>query len=119
VVDSILVDTGTSGVVVATNNDKTNYTIATGGITSTSFAAGAIDSAALSANAIDEILDEPIGDSSVTMRQAIRVMLSALAGKVSGANTTTVTFRNVADDTNRIVATVDADGNRSSVTITA
>lgn len=137
-VDSILADTGTDGVIVATNNDKTDYTVATGGIAAASFAAGAIDNAAIAANAIgaaeiatgaidadalaadavDEILDETIGDSTITFRQALRVMLSALAGKVSGAETTSITFRNVADDTNRIVATVDADGNRTAVTLT-
>lgn len=115
---AVLVDTGTSGVIVATNNDKTGYAIGTGGIAAAAFAAGAVDAAALNADAVDEILDEAIGDSTITVRQALRVMLAAMAGKVSGAATTTITFRNVADDANRIVATVDADGNRSAVTLT-
>ena len=43
---------------------------------------------------------------------------AALGGKVSGAETTTITFRNAsADDTDRIVATVDVDGNRTAVTL--
>ena len=34
------------------------------------------------------------------------------------AGTTTVTFRTVGDTANSIVATVDADGNRSAITLT-
>lgn len=72
----------------------------------------------LTAGAIDAILDETIGDGTLTLRQLLRVMAAALAGKASGAATTTMTFRNVADTTDVIVATVDADGNRSAVTLT-
>ena len=43
-------------------------------------------------------------------------MLAALVGKLSGAATTTVTIRDVNDTKNRIIATVDADGNRTAVT---
>lgn len=46
-------------------------------------------------------------------------MLSALAGKLSGAATTTVTIRDTNDGIDRIVATVDASGNRSAVTLDA
>lgn len=122
--------------------------VATGGIASTSFAAGAIDSAAIAANAIgaseiadsaitstklasgaivsgtwattgiDRIMDEPIGDGSITLRQAMRVMIAALAGRLSGAATTSITIRNVANSADVIVATVDANGNRTSTTVT-
>ena len=98
--------------------DKTGFGIGTGGIAAGAFAAGAIDASALAADAVDEILDEQIGDSTITMRQALKVAVAALAGKLSGAGTTTVTIRNVADTTNVVVATVDADGNRSAVTLT-
>lgn len=57
-------------------------------------------------------------ETGLTPRQALRVALAALAGKVSGASGTTVTFRNAAADSkDRIVATVDSDGNRSAVTL--
>lgn len=114
--DSVLADTGTDGVVVAAGS-KTGYSIGTGGITAGSFAAGAVDAAALAADAVDEILDEQIGDSTVTVRQAMKLLVSTLGGKLSGAATTTVTIRNVADDTDVVTATVDADGNRSAVTL--
>jgi hypothetical protein len=64
------------------------------------------------------ILDLAAGvETGLTLRQAMRLLLAAEAGKLSGAATTTITIRNaVADSKNRIVATVDADGNRSAVT---
>jgi hypothetical protein len=47
----------------------------------------------------------------------MKICLAALAGKVSGAGTTTVTIRSADDTADRIVATVDSNGNRSSVTL--
>lgn len=44
-------------VIVATNNDKTGYSIGVGGIGSTAFAANAIDAAALDPSASNEIAD--------------------------------------------------------------
>jgi hypothetical protein len=58
-------------------------------------------------------------ETSITPRQALRLILAAAAGKLSGAATTTVTIRNVGDSKDRITATVDADGNRSAVTTDA
>lgn len=83
---------------LTTNNDKTGYR--------------------LSATGVDDLLDDAIGDGTITMRQALRVILAASAGKLSGAATATITIRNTADSANVIVATVDADGNRSAVTVT-
>ena len=62
------------------------------------------------------LLDSNDVDTGYSVRDALKLILSAVAGKVSGAETTTITFRNLPDDKNRIVATVDANGNRSSVT---
>jgi hypothetical protein len=66
----------------------------------------------------DALLDRADAvETGLTPRGALRLALAALAGKLSGAATTTVTIRNaVADSKARITATVDADGNRSSVT---
>lgn len=77
-----------------------------------------VDGVGLEAAAVDAILDEPIGDGAITMRQALRVLVAGMAGKLSGASTTTVTVRNVADSADVIVATVDSDGNRAAVTVT-
>jgi hypothetical protein len=49
--------------------------------------------------------------------ELMRVFASALAGKISGGNTATETIRSVTDSKDRIVATVDASGNRTAVTL--
>lgn len=78
--------------------------------------ADTISSSALSAAAVDEILDEVI-EGSVTLRQALRLVIAALGGKLSGAATSTITIRDLGDAKNRITATVDGDGNRTAVTL--
>jgi hypothetical protein len=90
--------------------------IGAAGISSGSFAAGAIDSNALAASAVDEILDDAL-ESTITVRQALRIMLAATAGKLSGAATTNVLIRDFLDTKNRIDAIVDANGNRTTVTL--
>lgn len=54
-------------------------------------------------------------ETGVTLRQALRLQLSAMVGKLSGAATTNILIRDTADSKNRINATVDADGNRTAV----
>ena len=66
-----------------------------------------------------DIAQELLGttaDGTMTIGQAFKIMLAALAGKVSGAGTSTITFRDVDDTKDRIVAAVDSNGNRTSVT---
>lgn len=56
-------------------------------------------------------------ETGVTLRGALRLVLAALAGKISGGGTTTITVRNaVADSKARITATIDSSGNRTAVT---
>lgn len=65
----------------------------------------------------DALLDRSSGvETSFTPRQSLRLMLSALTGKLSGAATATVVIRNTPDTKNRITAAVDANGNRTAVT---
>ena len=67
-----------------------------------------------------DILDATSGvETGMTVREALRIILASAGGKLSGANTTTVTVRNPGDTKNRIVATVDEHGNRSAVTLDA
>ncbi len=55
-------------------------------------------------------------EPGLSLRQALRLIAAATAGRVSGAAGTTVTIRNaVADTKPRIVATVDANGNRTAI----
>jgi hypothetical protein len=66
---------------------------------------------------VDGVLDEIVEGTTMTMRQLLRLFAAALHGKVAGAGTTTITFRDLADTKNRISATVDVDGNRTAVTL--
>jgi len=52
-----------------------------------------------------------------TLEEALKLCAAVLAGKVSGAGTTEITFRAVDDSKDRVVATVAGEGNRTSVTI--
>lgn len=88
---AILDDTGTSGVVLTATERN------------------AVADAHLDrANAIE---------TGITPRLAHRYSVSAAAGVLSGAATTTVTLKGAGVATDRIVATVDADGNRSAVVL--
>lgn len=56
-------------------------------------------------------------ETGMTPRQSLRLLSAALGGKLSGGATTTNTIKNaVADSKSRIIATVDADGNRTAIT---
>ena len=55
-------------------------------------------------------------DSTVTLKQAMNIMLAALAGKSTGGGGETITFRDAADSKARITATVDSAGNRTAIT---
>ena len=58
-----------------------------------------------------------IVEGSLTLVQAIRLMLSVLAGKSSGGGTDTVRFKDVSGLIDRIIATVDTSGNRTDVEV--
>jgi hypothetical protein len=88
---AILADTGTDGVVVK--------------------------AAGFNADAVTKIWNEVLAGTK-TAKQLLGILIPAFAaGKVTGGGTTTITWRNTEDTFNAIVATVDANGNRSAVTI--
>lgn len=98
--DAIITLLNTTGIVVATNNDKTGYSIGTGGIASTSFAAGAIDAAALATDAGQELADRFLlrsiasgSDAGRTVRDAFR----AIRNRVDGSTGTLTVYEE--DDT--------------------
>jgi hypothetical protein len=95
----------------ATNPDNTSV------FTILPFGAIAGASAPTAAENADALLDRADGvETSFTLRKALRLILAACAGKLSGAATSTVTIRDVNDSKDRLVATVDSDGNRTAVT---
>ena len=76
---------------------------------------GSIEIAQTTGISVSDILGGQI-ESGFSLQDALRLILSSTAGKVSGAETTTITFRNVTDDKDRIIATVDSNGNRTAIT---
>lgn len=64
------------------------------------------------------VLDTSLVETGLTVRQALKLMTAVMAGKISGADAATVRIRSaVADDKERITATVDGDGNRTAITV--
>lgn len=76
------------------------------------------DSGGTAEGIADALLDGDDGiETGLTLRQAIRLVTAAMAGRVSGAETDTVVIRNaVANTKPRITAEVDEFGNRTDVT---
>lgn len=80
----------------------------------------AIDAVPTAAENAIELLDQAAGvETNRTLRQTLRLMLATLCGKASGMATTTATFRDTNDSKDRVVATVDSDGNRTALTLDA
>ena len=55
-------------------------------------------------------------EGTITVQQALRILLAELAGKVTGGGTTTITYRDTGDTVDRVILTVDEKGNRTAVT---
>jgi hypothetical protein len=65
----------------------------------------------------DALLDRANAiESSVTLRQAARLFVSALGGKTTGSGTSTLTFRDTNDTKDVIVCTISS-GNRTACTL--
>lgn len=56
-----------------------------------------------------------ISDGTYDLEEMMRLMFATLCGKVSGGGTPTITNRNGPDTKDRVIATVDVDGNRTAV----
>lgn len=104
----------TEGETVTASSGNANaavQSIANNAVTAASLASDA------GAEIADALLDKTDGvESGLTVRQWLRLGAAVLFGKANGLGTTTANYRDIGDSKNRIVATVDADGNRSAVT---
>jgi len=106
----------TSGVYMTTV-DVSALTGITGNSLSVEYVIGGDDYSGFltSILTIDDVNVEGIYDQ----QKALRLILSAVAGELSGASSTSIAIRDTGDTKNRISATVDADGNRTAVTLDA
>lgn len=111
-----------SGAVVATGHMVGAFTGAAS-FEAVRYATGSLSGSFASAVVLeaqgfsDYLLDQQDVETGLTLRQALRLVTAATAGKISGGGTATVTIRNaVADGADRIIATVDTDGNRTAIT---
>jgi hypothetical protein len=50
-------------------------------------------------------------------QEVMRILLAAMAGKVVGADGSTIRFRDLADSLDRIIANVDGNGNRTGISL--
>jgi hypothetical protein len=62
------------------------------------------------------LLDTELVETGLTVRETLRIALSALGGKVAISGNT-VTFRDANDTKDRITATTDTNGQRTAVTL--
>lgn len=69
-----------------------------------------------SAAAVAQAVWERALESGLTAEQMQRLMVAVLSGKATGGGGNAIAFRDVADTKDRVVLTVDNNGNRSGVT---
>ena len=77
---------------------------------------GSLDAAVSTRATVATILAGNVEDS-ITVAHAMQAILAACAGKSDGGGSTTIHFRDQADSKNRITATVDANGDRTAITL--
>lgn len=63
---------------------------------------------------VGDILDGVV-EGTYTIQDYLRLMASVLFGKLDGGGTFTLTFRDPDDTTDRVIATVDANANRTDI----
>ena len=107
-------------LVVTANVYDTLCSTDTFDVNVTAIATDAVSADALKTDAITEIVTAILAatvESTLDVKEVLRIVLAALAGKVSGGGTPTIKFRDAADALDRITATVDANGNRSAISL--
>lgn len=125
----LIASLGGTATVTATTGGTTGSLSAsitvTGATLTTANVAAAVWSALATQNdlpaTMGELLNGAVFDDTVegslSVREALRIVLAALAGKLSGAPAGPIVVRDTDDTKDRITATVDVDGNRTAVTL--
>ncbi len=62
-------------------------------------------------------VSEEIVENNLSLFDTIKIMLSVLAGKTSGGDGNVLTFRDTGNTTDRVIATVDANSNRTDIVL--
>ncbi|MBI5255532.1 MAG: hypothetical protein HY855_03460, partial [Burkholderiales bacterium] len=109
-----------AGGLITRGSGTGQLTVASGLVGVSSLAADSVSASALATDAVAELVAAILAgtvEGSTTVVQALRLALATLGGKADGLATTTVHYRDLADSKNRVTATVDADGNRTAVTL--
>lgn len=73
--------------------------------------------AAAVATEVEDIIIEALPAGNISLKNSLRLSNAMAAGLLSGAKTATLTIRNLQDTVDRVVATVDGDGNRQAITL--
>lgn len=108
------IDTEVAAILAAVDTEVGAIKAKTDNLPASPAATG--DAMALTSAAVDAIADE-VYEGTLTLRQIVRIVLAAVAGKSSGFPSGPASYRDNADTKDRITATVDADGNRSVVVL--
>ena len=109
-------DLGAS-VLLSPGTGTGQISLTSGAVTVGTLANDSVTAAALAADAGTEIAAAVLGatvETGATVVQSLRLANSANGGKASGLATSTVAYRDLADTVDRIAASVDASGNRST-----
>lgn len=115
---SFLGISGTGGRVViddATGSTITGGTVVYAGAIQVDDTYGANLDLLRDSTTASDVWDKVI-EANYKASEVLKLLAAASAGKLSGAETTTVVIRDLSDTLDRIVATVDANGNRTAVT---
>lgn len=117
-------DSSVSGVQSDTNDIQSRLPSAlVSGRMDASIGAAQADVITASSLATDAVTEIATGVWGFTIRtgftalKVLRIMAAALFGKISNADNTPITIRSIDDSKDEIVAAVDSDGNRTSVTV--
>jgi hypothetical protein len=62
-------------------------------------------------------LDTTIVEGTITVKQALKVLLGVIAGKSNGGNTPNLVYRDTSDTLDRVKMVADGSKNRTSVTL--
>ena len=100
---------GTDGANTTTPDNTGIANILTDTSTTLPALINAVPDATLAAGAID----------GFTLEETQKILMAAMAGKVSGGGTTNMVFRAADDSKARVTATVDSNGNRTVITLDA